>query len=54
MNPFWSFCLLVTAGATHAAMPAFQPFLDTHCMDCHDAEMKKGGLDLGDPWGKKK
>lgn len=34
------------AGTSHAAIPALQPFLDTHCMDCHDAEMKKGGLDL--------
>jgi hypothetical protein len=30
-----------------AALPAVQPFLDRHCMECHDAEMKKGGLDLG-------
>ncbi|OAI56531.1 hypothetical protein AYO49_04105 [Verrucomicrobiaceae bacterium SCGC AG-212-N21] len=29
-----------------AALPAVQPFLDKHCMECHDAEMKKGGLDL--------
>lgn len=31
---------------TFAAIPAIQPFLDQNCMDCHDAEMKKGGLDL--------
>ncbi len=30
----------------YAALPAIQPFLDQNCMDCHDAEMKKGGLDL--------
>lgn len=29
-----------------AAIPVLQPFLDAHCMECHDAEMKKGGLDL--------
>ena len=29
-----------------AALPAIQPFLDHHCMDCHDADVKKGGLDL--------
>jgi hypothetical protein len=23
-----------------------KPFLDSHCFDCHDAEVKKGGLDL--------
>ena len=33
-------------GAAQAATPAARPFLDRHCMDCHDAEMKKGGLDL--------
>ena len=29
-----------------AGLPALQPFLDQHCMDCHDADVKKGGLDL--------
>jgi hypothetical protein len=24
----------------------FRGFLDTHCLDCHDSEAKKGGLDL--------
>ncbi len=38
--------LLVFTSATGAALPAIQPFLDQNCMDCHDAEMKKGGLDL--------
>ncbi|HRJ08596.1 MAG TPA: DUF1592 domain-containing protein [Prosthecobacter sp.] len=37
-------CLLLASA--HAATPAARPFLDRHCMDCHDAEMKKGGLDL--------
>src|SRR5438034_48064 len=40
---------LLTAALTHqasAALPAIQPFLDRHCMECHDAEVKKGGLDL--------
>lgn len=32
--------------ASQAAIPAIGPFLDQNCMDCHDAEMKKGGLDL--------
>jgi len=29
-----------------AAMSPQAAFLDEHCVDCHDAEMKKGGLDL--------
>ena len=32
--------------ASQAAIPAIGPFLDQNCLDCHDAEMKKGGLDL--------
>jgi hypothetical protein len=44
MKGLLAFILL--SHTAHAAAPAFQPFLDTHCMDCHDAEMKKGGLDL--------
>ena len=38
--------LFALAPTTDAALPAIQPFLDQNCMDCHDAEMKKGGLDL--------
>jgi len=38
--------LIACASAASAALPAVQPFLDQHCMDCHDGEMKKGGLDL--------
>jgi hypothetical protein len=38
--------LVFCACAASAALPAIQPFLDQHCMDCHDGEMKKGGLDL--------
>lgn len=38
--------LLPFTSALQAALPAIQPFLDQHCLDCHDAEMKKGGLDL--------
>jgi len=41
----YSSLLLLTA-ASHAAIPAIQPFLEQNCLDCHDAEMKKGGLDL--------
>jgi hypothetical protein len=38
--------LLLLTSTAQAATPAIQPFLEQHCMDCHDAEMKKGGLDL--------
>ena len=38
------FCLL--AGASQAALPDLQPFLEALCMDCHDADVKKVGLDL--------
>lgn len=41
----YSSLLLLTA-TSHAAIPAIQPFLEQNCLDCHDAEMKKGGLDL--------
>ena len=40
------FASLLLVAPLQAAIPALQPFLDTHCMDCHDAEMKKSGLDL--------
>jgi len=29
-----------------AALPDIQPFLDEHCMECHDSDVKKGDLDL--------
>lgn len=38
--------LIVCADPVIGAIPAVEPFLDQHCMDCHDGEMKKGGLDL--------
>ncbi|MES2596575.1 MAG: DUF1592 domain-containing protein [Verrucomicrobiota bacterium] len=38
--------LLMSACTSLAAIPAIQPFLDQHCMDCHDADAEKGGLDL--------
>jgi hypothetical protein len=44
MKPLWF--LLLISPSVFAVLPAIQPFLDQNCMDCHDAEMKKGGLDL--------
>lgn len=38
--------LLLLTVASHAAIPGIRPFLEQNCLDCHDAEMKKGGLDL--------
>lgn len=36
--------LLLLSPALHAADPV--AFLDQHCVECHDADLKKGGLDL--------
>lgn len=44
MKSLW-FLFIISTPAL-AVLPAIQPFLDQNCMDCHDAEMKKGGLDL--------
>ncbi len=38
----WPFFALSLQGA----LPSIQPFLDQHCMDCHDRDVKKGDLDL--------
>ncbi len=44
MKYLWPIALL--SSSAFAALPAIQPFLDQHCMECHDGEVKKGGLDL--------
>ncbi len=43
-----SFLTLFVCAAPVAAefTPATRQFLDAHCADCHDADEKKGGLDL--------
>jgi hypothetical protein len=41
--PFFLPCLLV-APALHAATPS--AFIDKHCVECHEADTKKGDLDL--------
>ena len=39
--------LLVLSAPAFAATPkAITTFLDQHCVECHDADVKKGGLDL--------
>jgi len=41
---FVSFILASTVGA--APLPPVTPFLEKHCTECHDGDVKKGGLDL--------
>lgn len=38
-------CVLRLAAAC-AAVPAIEPFLERHCLECHDDSVQKGGLDL--------
>jgi len=49
MKVFARFSLLFAATAALAAAdlpPASRRFVEKHCLECHDAEVKKGGLDL--------
>src|SRR6185436_4456625 len=49
MKRFGQFCLLLAvASASLGATlpPKNREFLEKHCFECHDAEVKKGGLDL--------
>ena len=39
------FLIALFGGASFAAVP-FSVFLESHCVECHDADVKKGGLDL--------
>ena len=42
---------LAFAGGGLCSQPApkeVHAFIDSHCLECHDADTKKGGLDLGD------
>jgi Planctomycete cytochrome C len=39
---YFSLCLLTSA--VHAA--DFRDLLGAHCLECHDSDAKKGGLDL--------
>ena len=38
--------LLLVPAASSAADASVKKFLDTYCIECHDGETKKGGLDL--------
>ena len=49
MKRFGPFCLLlaVASASLGATLPPGNgQFLEKHCFECHDAEVKKGGLDL--------
>ncbi len=37
---------LACVSVASAAIPTIKPFLDQHCMDCHDSDVKKGNFDL--------
>lgn len=39
-------CLLAAASARAEVPAGMQSFLEDRCMQCHDADTKKGGLDL--------
>lgn len=44
MKFFWP--LLVLCQPLAGAIPSIRPFLEANCIDCHDADVNKGGLDL--------
>src|SRR4051794_2942127 len=49
MNGFAPFCLLlaVASASLGATLPPNdRQFLEKHCFECHDGDLKKGGLDL--------
>jgi hypothetical protein len=49
MNGFGQFCLLlaVASASLGATLPSNnRQFLDKHCFECHDDDLKKGDLDL--------
>jgi hypothetical protein len=46
MKPLWFLPFYLFAPPLIGAVPAFQPFLEEHCTDCHDGDVKKGDLDL--------
>lgn len=45
-------CLIVSLSSQAAPPAALAPFLDKHCYECHDGEVKKGGLDITSLGGK--
>jgi hypothetical protein len=45
---FYILFIVSLAVPAWSAPPLMQSFLDANCMDCHDSEMRKGGLNLDD------
>ncbi|WP_395748965.1 DUF1592 domain-containing protein [Prosthecobacter sp.] len=45
MNRCFAFFVFVSAVGA-APLPPVVPFLEKHCTECHDGDVKKGGLDL--------
>ena len=43
-----SLALLLLAVPAWSTPQLVKPFLDSNCIDCHDSETRKGGLDLED------
>src|SRR5437867_10249333 len=43
---FYMLLAVVAASSAGTLPPTERQFLDKHCFECHDAEVKKGGLDL--------
>jgi mono/diheme cytochrome c family protein len=46
MEPMLRLLLAFVFVTTSAVAADFRSFLDAHCLDCHDSDAKKGGLDL--------
>ena len=50
MKVFVQFCVLLAVATPRADAAALRAsdrqFIEKHCFECHDAEVKKGGLDL--------
>ncbi len=45
---FRLFLALISLPAAAAPVESLQPFLEKNCLECHDADTKKGGLDLAE------
>src|SRR5437899_9794052 len=45
-GPFYLLLALASASPGATFLPNNRQFLEKHCFECHDGDMKKGGLDL--------
>lgn len=47
LSPLAALAIFTSSAATAAPLPQpLSAFLDQHCVECHDADVKKGGLDI--------